>query len=167
MDCEKQRISCFKNCYITYTSRTIIFLLMPYGLTDNRQSSCCGKKCKIPKVTLSMDLFSFSYFGSNEIWHQFFMLNILYWTFWKVIDKTFMMEILPVNPPHKLWIQTPKNILLKMDFLPFFLNNKTMILMNFFLNNNWFFNSYKFVFIIFTEMLYIIFFILSSMSLKY
>ena len=129
MDCEKQRISCFKNCYITYTSRTIIFLLMPYGLTDNRQSSCCGKKCKIPKVTLSMDLFSFSYFGSNEIWHQFFMLNILYWTFWKVIDKTFMMEILPVNPPHNLWILTPKNILLKKDFL---LNNKTMILIYFF-----------------------------------
>ena len=38
--CWLGRISCFKNCYITYTSRTIIFLLMPYGSTDNRQSSC-------------------------------------------------------------------------------------------------------------------------------
>ena len=44
-----------------------------------------AKTAKFQK-SLSLDLFSFSYFGSNEIWHQFFVLNIL-WYLKESIDK--------------------------------------------------------------------------------
>ena len=64
-----------------------------------------AKTAKFQK-SLSLDLFSFSYFGSNEIWHQFFVTNILLYLK-ESIDKNTSPHVRKRSkagtPPTHLW----------------------------------------------------------------
>ena len=82
---EKWGISWSQNCRITYTSLTIILLVMPYGSTHNRQSSCCPQKLLNSKshslqTCLAFHILVLMRYGINFLFIEIFMLfNVKYW----------------------------------------------------------------------------------------